>query len=101
MMKKYKWKKQIGPKGAGSFHIHRKTMKELGILAVGDFEEEDVEEDEEEEMDTTGGEVCLVQPWSPSYPQGHVALSADGPLPFSDWGGGPHSVFPKTHFFSP
>ena len=22
------------PKGAGSFHIHRKTMKELGILAV-------------------------------------------------------------------
>ena len=22
------------PKGAGSFHIHRKTMKELGALAV-------------------------------------------------------------------
>ena len=22
------------PKGAGSFHIHRKTMKELGTLAV-------------------------------------------------------------------
>ena len=22
------------PKGAGSFHIHRKTMKELGILAL-------------------------------------------------------------------
>ena len=26
---------------------------------MGDFDEEDVEEDEEEEMDTTGGEVVL------------------------------------------
>ena len=24
----------FGDKGAGSFHIHRKTMKELGALAV-------------------------------------------------------------------
>ena len=24
----------VGDKGAGSFHIHRKTMKELGTLAV-------------------------------------------------------------------
>ena len=27
---------------------------------MGDFDEEDVEEDEEEEMDTTGGEVAFV-----------------------------------------
>ena len=26
---------------------------------MGDFDEEDVEEDEEEEMDTTGGEVVF------------------------------------------
>ena len=26
--------KKVGAKGAGSFHIHRKTMKELGTLAV-------------------------------------------------------------------
>ena len=27
-------KKGLALKGAGSFHIHRKTMKELGALAV-------------------------------------------------------------------
>ena len=29
-----------GYKGAGSFHIHRKTMKELGTLAVLDVREQ-------------------------------------------------------------
>ena len=28
------WRIKFTPKGAGSFHIHRKTMKELGALAV-------------------------------------------------------------------
>ena len=31
----YQVRRALGPsKGAGSFHIHRKTMKELGALAV-------------------------------------------------------------------
>ena len=34
-------------------------MNHARALAMGDFDEEDVEEDEEEEMDTTGGEVVF------------------------------------------
>ena len=45
---------------------------------------------------------CLVQPWSPSYPQGHVELTLIlqmAPSPLQIGGGGSPFSFPKKHIF--
>ena len=66
-------------------------MNHARALAMGDFDEEDVEEDEEEEMDTTGGEVvisiriCWAGYMFPKVKQKRLRKTYKNQLMLSEW----------------